>query len=141
RNQEPRPHPLRLLRTLLQGRPGSRVPRGPRALHRDRRARQARRHLERGALTMQPTLAASEVRRNITQYLSTTFALADEPVREGLESFFNDPAQGIFRGPYLRVRTPFRTSDDSWRSALEWHPADFTPFLHQAKAFQRLSSL
>ena len=90
---------------------------------------------------MQPTLAASEVRRNITQYLSTTFALADEPVREGLESFFNDPAQGIFRGPYLRVRTPFRKSDDSWRSALEWHPAGFTPFLHQAKAFQRLSSL
>ena len=90
---------------------------------------------------MQPTLAAAEVRRNITQYLSTTFALADEPVREGLESFFNDPAQGIFRGPYLRVRTPFRKSDDSWRQALEWHPADFTPFLHQAKAFQRLSSL
>ena len=90
---------------------------------------------------MQPTLAAAEVRRNITQYLSTTFALADEPVREGLESFFNDPAQGIFLGPYLRVRTPFRKSDDSWRQALEWHPADFTPFLHQAKAFQRLSSL
>ncbi|GAA1461805.1 DEAD/DEAH box helicase [Nocardiopsis exhalans] len=90
---------------------------------------------------MQPTLAAAEVRRNITQYLSTTFALADEPVREGLEYFFNDSTQGIFRGPYLRVRTPFRKSDDSWRSALEWHPPGFTPYLHQAKAFQRLSSL
>ncbi len=90
---------------------------------------------------MQPTLAAAEVRRNITQYLSTTFALADEPVRESLESFLNDPAQGIFRGPYLRVRTPFRKSDDSWLSALEWHPPGFTPFLHQAKSFHRLSSL
>ncbi|MFD6095194.1 DEAD/DEAH box helicase [Nocardiopsis flavescens] len=90
---------------------------------------------------MQPTLAAAEVRRNITQYLTTTFALADKPVREGLEIFFNDPAQGIFRGPYLRVRTPFRTSTDSWQQHLEWHPAGFKPFLHQAKSFTRLSSL
>ncbi|MFV2197729.1 DEAD/DEAH box helicase [Nocardiopsis sp. LOL_012] len=90
---------------------------------------------------MQPTLAAAEVRRNITQYLSTTFALADEPVREGLDSFFNDPVQGIFRGPYLRVRTPFRHSDDGWRDHLEWRPAGFTPFLHQARAFERLSTL
>ncbi|OKI17012.1 hypothetical protein A6A08_07025 [Nocardiopsis sp. TSRI0078] len=90
---------------------------------------------------MQPTLAAAEVRRNITQYLSTTFALADEPVREGLESFFNDPDQGIFRGPYLRVRTPFRRSGDGWQRHLEWYPAGFRPFLHQARAFERLSSL
>ncbi|QUX31731.1 DEAD/DEAH box helicase [Nocardiopsis akebiae] len=92
-------------------------------------------------MTMQPTLAAAEVKRNITQYLSTTFALADEPVREGLEAFFNDPRQGIFRGPYLRVRTPFRHADDSWHEHLEWRPAGFKPFLHQAKAFQRLSTL
>ncbi|MEU2947797.1 DEAD/DEAH box helicase [Nocardiopsis alba] len=90
---------------------------------------------------MYPTLAAAEVRRNITQYLSTTFALADEPVRESLESFFNDPVQGIFRGPYLRVRTPFRKTDDSWQQYFDWYPAWFHPYLHQVKAFQRLSSL
>jgi hypothetical protein len=83
---------------------------------------------------MQPTLAAAEVQRNITQYLSTTFALADEPVREALDTFFNDPVQGIFRGPYLRVRTPFRRSDDGWERHLEWRPTGFTPFLHQAEA-------
>ncbi|MES0836696.1 DEAD/DEAH box helicase [Nocardiopsis tropica] len=90
---------------------------------------------------MQPTLAAAEVKRNITQYLSTTFALADEPVRESLEAFFTDPVHGIFRGPYLRVRTPFRASDDSWQNHLEWHPPGFSPFLHQAKAWERLSTL
>ncbi|MET9779522.1 DEAD/DEAH box helicase [Nocardiopsis alba] len=90
---------------------------------------------------MQPTLAAAEVKRNITQYLSTTFALADEPVRESLEAFFTDPVQGIFRGPYLRVRTPFRASDDSWQNHLEWHPPGFSPFLHQARAWERLSTL
>ncbi|QBI56457.1 DEAD/DEAH box helicase [Streptomonospora litoralis] len=89
---------------------------------------------------MQPTLAAAEVRRNLTQYLSTTFALADEPVRESLESFLNDPQQGIFRGPYLRIRTPFRHAGDDWRRHLEWAPAGFAPYLHQAAAFERLST-
>jgi len=36
---------------------------------------------------MRPTLAADEVRRNLTRYLTTTFALADERVRDGLEPF------------------------------------------------------
>ena len=71
---------------------------------------------------MRPTLAAEELKTNLTQYLSTTFALADPPVREALEKFLNHPANGIFRGPYLRIRTPFRTADDGWRDILEWAP-------------------
>ena len=59
---------------------------------------------------MRPTLAAEELKTNLTQYLSTTFALADPPVREALEKFLNHPVNGIFRGPYLRIRTPFRTA-------------------------------
>ena len=43
---------------------------------------------------MRPTLAAEELKRNLTQYLTTTFALADQPAREGLERFLNDPAAG-----------------------------------------------
>ncbi|UOE21860.1 DEAD/DEAH box helicase [Thermobifida halotolerans] len=90
---------------------------------------------------MQPTLAAAEVRRNLTQYLSTTFALADKPVRDALTAFLNDPDHGIFRGLYLRVRTPFRRAEDSWRDHLEWAPEGFRPYRHQAAAFRRLSTL
>lgn len=89
---------------------------------------------------MRPTLAAEDVRRNLTQYLTTTFALADEPVREGLEKFLNHPEQGIFRGPYLRIRTPFRAAGEGWRRALEWAPEGFRPYTHQARAFERLST-
>ncbi|MEU6034691.1 DEAD/DEAH box helicase [Actinomadura sp. NPDC047616] len=89
---------------------------------------------------MRPTLAADEVRRNLTQYLSTTFALADDQVREGLEKFLNHPELGIFRGPYLRIRTPFRRAGDGWRRLLEWAPADFNPYRHQVRAFERLTS-
>ncbi|GAA0322276.1 DEAD/DEAH box helicase [Actinoallomurus spadix] len=90
---------------------------------------------------MRPTLAAEEVRRNLTQYLTTTFALADEDVRDGLARFLDHPELGIFRGPYLRIRTPFRKAADGWQRHLEWTKPDFDPHAHQAKAFERLSTL
>ena len=89
---------------------------------------------------MRPTLAAEELRRNITQYLTTTFALDDDTTRDALERFFTDPVNGIFRGPYLRIRTPFRPADRSWRQHLDWFPAGFAPYRHQAEAFKRLST-
>ncbi|QVI24283.1 DEAD/DEAH box helicase [Nocardia tengchongensis] len=91
---------------------------------------------------MKPTLAAEELRKSLTQYLTTTFALAEPTVREALERFLEDPQQGIFRGPYLRIRTKFRKVDEKkWRNPLQWTPAGFVPHLHQARAWQRLSTL
>ncbi|RKS79692.1 uncharacterized protein DUF1998 [Actinomadura pelletieri DSM 43383] len=90
---------------------------------------------------MKPTLAAEELRENLTQYLSTTFALSDPSAREALQRFLNHPEQGIFRGPYLRIRTPFRKAESGWQDCLEWHGLDFRPHRHQAKAFERLSTL
>ena len=89
---------------------------------------------------MRPTLAAEELKRNITQYLATTFALADQPAREALERFLNHPAQGMFRGPYLRVRTPFKLSGPGWQQILDWTPAEPVPYLHQVQAWRRLNS-
>jgi len=91
---------------------------------------------------VRPTLAADGVRRALTEYLATTFALADADVRDGLAAFLNHREQGIFRGPYLRIRTPFRLADGDWRRHLEWYPDGFPhPYVHQARAFARLSTL
>ncbi|BAL91243.1 putative DEAD/DEAH box helicase [Actinoplanes missouriensis 431] len=90
---------------------------------------------------MRPTVAADTLQRNLTQYLTTTFGLTEERVRRGLEGFLTHPEQGVFRGPYLRIRTPFRVAGDGWREALEWAPEEFGPYVHQAKAFRRLSTL
>ncbi|MBF6340659.1 DEAD/DEAH box helicase [Nocardia abscessus] len=91
---------------------------------------------------MKPTLAADDLRRTLTQYLTTTFALAEPAVREALERFLEHPKQGIFRGPYLRVRTKFRKVDEArWVNPLGWAPAGFVPHLHQAQAWQRLSAV
>lgn len=89
---------------------------------------------------MYPSLLADEAKDAVTEYLSTTFALADDDARAALESFLLDRDSGIFRGPYLRVRTPFRPVSDGWRSPLDWQPAGFQPHQHQARAFERLGT-
>ncbi|MFE0641525.1 DEAD/DEAH box helicase [Streptomyces sp. NPDC058877] len=90
---------------------------------------------------MRPTLAADQVRASLSQYLATTYALADESTRRALEGFLGDAEDGIFRGPYLRVRTPFRTAvGEDWKRHLTWHP-DLTPYRHQERAWERLSTL
>lgn len=71
------------------------------------------------------TRAAAEVHRTLIQYLSTPFTLADTPVRDAPVAVPDSPGPGIFRGPYLRVRTPFRRAEDSWRDHLEWAPKEF----------------
>ncbi|MFI9173069.1 DEAD/DEAH box helicase [Streptomyces lincolnensis] len=90
---------------------------------------------------MRPTLAAEQVGDSLTQYLTTTFALADEGERRALEDFLRHEQDGIFRGPYLRIRTPFKPAGNAWKSALEWVPEGFEPYRHQAQAWQRLSTL
>lgn len=93
-----------------------------------------------------PTLAARTVRDGLVEYLETTFALADDPARRALNELLEHPQEGIFKGPYLRLRLPFAAAPDGWRDVLGWHPADddpraFPPYGHQARAFARLSSL
>ena len=88
-----------------------------------------------------PSLLAEETRDSIVEYLSTTFALADGTARGALEEFLRDPESGVFRGPYLKVRTPYKPVGTTWTSPLEWMPQGFRPFQHQAEAFSRLSTL
>jgi ATP-dependent helicase YprA (DUF1998 family) len=89
---------------------------------------------------MLPSLIAGELRDALSGYLGTTFALADDDVRERLEAFLTDSGDGIFRGPYVRLRLPFQAAEEGWRDALDWAPPGFTPYRHQAEAFRRLSS-
>ena len=90
---------------------------------------------------MYPSLAAMSTREGITEYLATTFALNDRAVAGALTEFLQDPDHGIYRGPYARVRLPFLSVSSDWSSPLEWSPRGFQPYLHQARAFERLASV
>ncbi|MFF7899739.1 DEAD/DEAH box helicase [Streptomyces sp. NPDC088817] len=91
---------------------------------------------------MRPTLEAEGLKESLLQYLSTTYALTDEGARKALHRFLGDDNTGMFRGPFLRLRTPFVTAaPGTWEQYLDWRRTDgWTPYAHQAVAFERLSS-
>ncbi|MGO3152733.1 MAG: DEAD/DEAH box helicase [Galactobacter sp.] len=86
-----------------------------------------------------PSLQTGDLKRGLTDYLTTTFALTDRGVRESLDGFLADPDDGIFKGPYLRLRLPFKPAEPGWEDTLDWYEG-FPPYGHQAKAFKRLAS-
>ncbi|MFB8408471.1 DEAD/DEAH box helicase [Streptomyces albidoflavus] len=89
---------------------------------------------------MRPTLAAQALRDTTVEYLTTTFALAEPGTQKALTGFLTDPADGLFRGPYHRVRRPFRAAEDGWQRHLDWHKGGWWPYAHQAEAFARLTT-
>jgi ATP-dependent helicase YprA (DUF1998 family) len=86
-----------------------------------------------------PSAQAREIRDGLLNYLTTTFALADPDAQLALEDFLGDRDHGIFKGPFLRLRLPFRAAADGWQSILGWD-VGLTPYGHQAEAFARLST-
>jgi ATP-dependent helicase YprA (DUF1998 family) len=86
-----------------------------------------------------PTTQAGDLRRGLSDYLATTFALTDGNAQSAIKDFLADPDQGLFKGAYVRLRLPFETAEPGWRDCLDWYEG-FEPYGHQARAFQRLSS-
>jgi len=86
-----------------------------------------------------PTQQATFIAEGLLDYLATTFALADDDARLALLEFLSDQESGLFKGPFLRLRLPFRPAADQLAGRLGWNPG-FVPYGHQAAAFARLSS-
>jgi ATP-dependent helicase YprA (DUF1998 family) len=86
-----------------------------------------------------PSLQTGDLKRGLTDYLTTTFGLTEKDFHDSLNDFLADEQDGIFKGPFVRMRLPFKPAQDGWRDALDWYEG-FPPYGHQAKAFQRLSS-
>ncbi|WP_159813747.1 DEAD/DEAH box helicase [Actinomyces sp. zg328] len=85
-----------------------------------------------------PSLQAERIRTAVVDYLSTTFALTDAEPRRALTGFLHDEDDGVFVGPFVRLRLPYVPA--SARSeALDWDPG-LTPYRHQEQAYQRLTT-
>ena len=90
-------------------------------------------------LPLLPTLQAAAVKQSLTAYLTTTFALTDADAQSALDDFLSHPEQGMFKGPYVRLRLPFRPADAGVAPEMAWTP-EYTPYGHQAQVFARLVS-
>jgi ATP-dependent helicase YprA (DUF1998 family) len=86
-----------------------------------------------------PTVRARDFQRGLSDYLSTTFALTDGTAQTAIKDFLGHPEDGLFKGPYVRLRLPFEPAQTGWRESLDWYEG-FDPYGHQARAFERLTS-
>ena len=89
-----------------------------------------------------PSQVAPTVQRGVGDYLQTTFAFSDGRLFRALDQLLSRTEAGLFKGPYLSVRLPYRKPDaalEHLELPLDVAPT-FKPYLHQLRAFERLAS-
>src|SRR4030042_5299723 len=89
---------------------------------------------------MLPSVVVRQIELALLDYLRTTFRLQDHPLDQALFDFLRHPERGLFKGPYLDLTLPFRRASEGEDIPLDVRP-EFTPYSHQLRAFQRLTSL
>ncbi|MBM3271622.1 MAG: DEAD/DEAH box helicase, partial [Candidatus Sericytochromatia bacterium] len=87
---------------------------------------------------MYPAILAHQIQDILLDYLRTTFNLSDPQFESALFRFLTGP-EGLFKGPYVDIRLPFRTAAPDTAIPLDLAPP-FAPFSHQLRAFERLTS-
>jgi DEAD/DEAH box helicase domain-containing protein len=86
---------------------------------------------------MIPSVIAHQVQQGVKDFLRTTFPIATPHFHHLLDSLI-ERENGLFQGPYLSIHLPFRQGSGG-RDFFPDVPLRFPPYLHQERAFQRLS--
>lgn len=87
---------------------------------------------------MLPSLVSDQVRRGVEGYLRATFEASGATFSGALDRFLTADAT-LFKGPYLSLRLPFRPGSHPDISPFKNLSMSFDPYLHQEKAFDRLT--
>ena len=89
---------------------------------------------------MLPLQQAREVRDSIIEYIKATFKFKEKDVSDAFYRFIEDKEDGLFKGPYISLKTPFvsATEEESKNIPLDVVP-NFPPYKHQLQAFAQLS--
>src|SRR5574344_2244356 len=88
---------------------------------------------------MLPLHQAYEVRQAVLEYIKATFRFKEAKVGDAFYRFIEDPKNGLFKGPYVSLKTPFVKADENEVIPLDIQPS-FLPHLHQVQAFKRLTT-
>lgn len=86
---------------------------------------------------MLPSILAKQLEKGLGDYIETTFPMTNAPFRGSVQQMVEETKEAVYREPYVAVRLPFRVSE-SMPSCFEAIHMDFKPYVHQAKAFDRL---
>ena len=90
---------------------------------------------------MLPLQQAYEVKTSVLEYIKATFRFKEAEVHNAFYRFIEDKDNGMFKGPYLSLKTPFIRANEEELSTtgLKVLP-DFPPFKHQLQAFRQLAT-
>lgn len=91
---------------------------------------------------MLPLQQAYEVKESVLAYLEATFRFKEENVHKAFYNLVKDPENGLFKGPYISLKTPFVAATENETAAipLTIRPEGFKPHKHQLLSFNRLST-
>ncbi|QTA83839.1 putative uncharacterized ATP-dependent DEAD/DEAH box helicase [Desulfonema limicola] len=89
---------------------------------------------------MLPATIAHDIKQQILHYLGATFNFRDPEVENELHRFFNDPENGIFKGPWLKLQLPFRQAGNDGSRFFDLKLPFTSPFRHQWEAWERLTA-
>ena len=89
---------------------------------------------------MLPLQQAREVRNSIIEYIKATFKFKEKDVSDAFYRFIEDKEDGLFKGPYISLKTPFvsASEEESKNIPLDIVP-NFPPYKHQLQAFNQLT--
>ncbi len=87
---------------------------------------------------MLPTILAKQLEKGIGDYIETSFPMTNEPFKGSIEHMVEQTREAVYREPYVAVRLPFRTAE-SMPTCFESIHMQFRPYVHQEKAFERLT--
>ena len=89
--------------------------------------------------SMLPAHLAENIRKQVLFYLQSTFDFRDKQVERAFTRFLEDPDTGLFKGPWVQLRRPFRPATADAKMPFTIRPG-FHPFRHQWLSWMRLSS-
>jgi len=88
---------------------------------------------------MLPLQQAYEVKESVIEYIRATFRFKEPDVHRAFYDFIEDDQTGLFKGPYISLKTPFIAADKGVEIPLDIKPV-FAPYIHQLQAFDRLTT-
>ncbi len=73
---------------------------------------------------MLPLQQAHEVRASVIEYIKATFRFKEKAVGDAFYRFVEDKEDGLFKGPYVSLKTPFVSATEEEAASL---PLDIAP--------------
>lgn len=86
---------------------------------------------------MLPSILANQLQKGIGDYIETTFPMTNEPFKGSVQKMLAG-RDSVYHEPYIAVHLPFRVAQSMPICFEAIHPA-YLPYIHQQKAFERLT--